>query len=284
MSVLRRFSPGGAKRQSRWGYRAVQCKICGEAAQTLFAAKILGRHDVDFRRCVSCGFIQTDEPYWLDEAYSSAILDIDLGPVDRAMRAAPLIEGIVLSHFDPSGPFIDFGGGYGVLARLMRDKGFDFYWHDRYCENLFAKQFRAQEGKQYELLTAFEVFEHLPDPIAEIERMLAYAPNILFSTQLVPPGVKTADDWWYFAPRYGQHVSFFTPEALRRIGERFRLHVASDGFDTHLLSRKPVSDRALRFFTRRRLPQALARKWLRRRLPQASLLHDDFRSVTEFKL
>jgi hypothetical protein len=260
----------------------VQCKICGDASRTLFTAKILCRHDVGFHRCVSCGFIEADEPYWLEEAYASAIVDIDLGPVDRAMRAAPLIEGLVLSHFDWKGSFVDFGGGYGILVRLMRDRGFDFYWHDRYGESIFAKQFPATAGKRHELLTAFEVFEHLPDPMAEIASMLEFAPNILLSTLLVPPGVTKAEDWWYFTPQYGRHVSFFTPEALREIGRRLNLDVASDGVDTHLFSQKPVSDRTLRFFARRRLPQALARRWLRRRLPRQSLLFDDFRAVTGF--
>ncbi len=51
-----------------------------------------------------------------------------------------------------------------MFVRLMRDNGFDFYRSDRQCENLFAKGFEASldVSPSYELLTAFEVFEHLP--------------------------------------------------------------------------------------------------------------------------
>ncbi len=38
-------------------------------------------------------------------------------------------------------PFLDYAGGYGVFTRLMRDIGFDFYWHDPYTQNLFANGF-----------------------------------------------------------------------------------------------------------------------------------------------
>ncbi len=137
------------------------CNICRAEANKAFTGKILRKHDVTYFRCPQCDFIQTEAPYWLDEAYSSAISDLDLGPVNRAVRGAWVVEGIILAGFDPNASFIDWGGGYGVFTRLMRDNGYDYYWRDPHCQNLFAKQFIADEVTRYELLTAFEVFEHL---------------------------------------------------------------------------------------------------------------------------
>jgi hypothetical protein len=74
----------------------MRCKICQAEAATAFTAKILGKYDAACFRCTSCGFMQTEEPHWLAESYASAINEIDIGPVNRAMTASSLIEGIIL--------------------------------------------------------------------------------------------------------------------------------------------------------------------------------------------
>ena len=257
-----------------------QCKICCSATQPVFTAKILGKYDAVYLRCGSCGFMQTEDPHWLEESYASAINDIDLGPVNRAITGSKLTEGIILSSFDKNAKFVDYGAGYGVFVRLMRDHGFDFHWCDPHCQNLFAKHFVARAGTKFELLTAFEVFEHLVDPLTEIRKMLNYSANLLFSTLLVPDGAISASDWWYFGPEHGQHVAFYTVPALEVIAGKFNLHLATDGSGTHLLSAKPVSQRLFRFFARESRPARLARAALRRQMRKQSLLSDDFRAVS----
>jgi hypothetical protein len=261
---------------------SMQCKICGAVTAPAFTAKILGKYAAVYYRCKACGFMQTEEPYWLKESYASAINEIDLGPINRAISSSKLIEGIVLSSFDKNAKFVDYGAGYGVLVRLMRDRGFDFYWQDRYCENLFAKHFRAELGSKFELLTAFEVFEHLVDPLAEIQTILDYSSNLLLSTLLVPNGVRTVTDWWYFGPEHGQHVSFYTVPALQNIAKRFGLHLCTNSMDLHLLSRKPISKRIFHFFARETRWSTIARTVMRRGMRKQSLLMDDFRAVSGY--
>ena len=258
----------------------MSCNICGGKVSQAFTAEVLRKYQVAYFRCDSCGFIQTETPYWLPESYASAINEIDLGPVNRAVTGSDLVEGVILSMFDKDASFIDFGAGYGVFVRMMRDRGFDFYWHDRYCENLFAKHFVARPDTTFELLTAFEVFEHLPNPLAEIEEMLGYSKNLLFSTQLVPEGMQAAGDWWYFAPEHGQHVSFYTVEALKVVAKAFNLFLATDGVGTHLLSQRPVSNRLFRFFVANGVQAKLARRLLRRSLRVKSRRLDDFQAVS----
>jgi hypothetical protein len=260
----------------------MKCKICRSATEVAFTAKVLSKYDTTYFRCVSCGFMQTDDPHWLAEAYTSAVLDIDLGPINRAIVGSRQIEGLILASFDRNASFVDYGGGHGVLVRLMRDRGFDFYWHDRYCENLFAKHFVAKAGQRFELLTAFEVFEHLADPLAEIDSMLGYSGNLLFSTLLLQRSVQTAADWWYLAPEYGQHVAFYTVAALRVIAQRFGLHLSTDGTGLHLLSRKLISNRLFRFLVRDTHASHLTRRFLRHGMRKQSLLLDDFRAVSGF--
>ena len=262
----------------------MQCKICNARAASAFTAKILGKYDAVYFRCGACGFMQTEEPHWLAESYASAIYDCDLGPVNRAITSSRLIEGLILSAFDSTAKFVDYGAGYGVLVRLMRDRGFNFYWHDVYCQNLFAKHFVAVPGTKFELLTAFEVFEHLVDPLSEIKSMLDYSDNLLLSTLLVPQRVQTATDWWYFAPEHGQHVAFYTVEALQVVARIFKLHLCTDGIGTHLLSRKQISNRLFQFFVRETLACQMARRLLRTRMRKKSLLPDDVHAVSGHRI
>jgi hypothetical protein len=262
----------------------MQCKICNKPSERVFMGKILKKYDVDYYRCPNCDFLRTEEPYWLNEAYSSAICDFDLGPVNRAVSGSRIIEALIAVAFDPNAKFIDWGGGYGVLTRLMRDRGYDFYWRDLHCENLFAKQFIASDRENYELMTSFEVFEHLVEPMQEIAAMLKFSRNILFTTELPPTSIKNATQWWYFSPETGQHVSFYSIRALRFISKTFNLNYTTDGSSLHLLSEKPVSERIFKAIARDRWVARAIRKLGRRKLRSGSLLMHDFRTVTGWKI
>ena len=74
---------------------------------------------------------------------------------------------------------------------------------------MFSKHFDISEnpGVRIDIVTAFEVFEHLTNPLVEIEKMLKYAENIIFSTVLVPKNVTDFKDWWFEGddPRVPHH-------------------------------------------------------------------------------
>lgn len=259
-----------------------KCKICQASSSPLFDAEVLHKYRVRYHRCQQCGFIQTDEPFWMDEAYSSAINDIDIGPVSRAITSAPIVEGVILTQFDPHGRFLDFGGGYGIFVRLMRDRGFDFSWFDAHCENIFARHFPRDPGTTYDMLTAFEVFEHLADPVAELTGMLSMGRNVLFSTELVPPGVSSERDWPYFGCDHGQHIAFYTRPALQHMADRFGLSLVSDDYSFHMLSQKPMAERVFRSFVRNGYKAKVQRKLLRRRHRVGTLLMTDFAAVSGY--
>jgi len=259
----------------------MNCKICSHEMSQFSRANVLNKYDVAYFRCPRCGSIQTEEPYWLDEAYSSAISELDLGSVSRAVDNSKLTESLLVTSFDCNAQFVDYGAGYGILVRMMRDRGFDFYFYDTYADNLFAKGFEAEEPRgQYELLTAFEVFEHLVDPLKEIDRMTQYSRNLFFSTLLIPPNVPKPGEWWYYSFELGQHLTLYTRAALEEIARKFNLHLATDGVGYHLLSSKKVPQRRFSMLMRRGRMATLTRHLLRRRLKTPSLLMDDFRRVT----
>src|SRR5436305_1581957 len=43
----------------------MRCKICSTETKAHDSGRILGRYEVQFFRCPNCGFIQTEEPYWV---------------------------------------------------------------------------------------------------------------------------------------------------------------------------------------------------------------------------
>ena len=61
----------------------ISCKVCDAQSDFFGEASLLKKHRVRYFRCGKCGFIQTETPYWLEEAYSSAIASQDVGIMSR---------------------------------------------------------------------------------------------------------------------------------------------------------------------------------------------------------
>ncbi|MBN4073024.1 class I SAM-dependent methyltransferase [Crocinitomix catalasitica] len=227
----------------------MECNICNGTVEPLFKGTILHKLDVQYYQCTNCQFIQTEKPYWLDEAYSQAIGLSDVGLVSRNIDLSELLVPTIHKYFDSNSKFVDYAGGYGMFVRIMRDKGLDFYRQDRYCENLFAKSFDITDLKSkpsFELLTAFEVFEHLPDPLSEIKEMFELSSSILFSTELQPSSkFNQESDWWYFSPEGGQHISLYTLKSLQSIATTFKRNLYTNGANIHLLTDKKLSNKIL---------------------------------------
>lgn len=125
--------------------------------------------------------------------------------------------------------------------RLSRDLGLDFYWTDKYTKNLFAKEFALNNSeKSFEMVTAFEVLEHLENPIAELEKMFRLSENILLSTELLPSSKPLPHEWNYFALEHGQHIAFFSLKTLQYIANKYSYNLYTNNFDIHLLTRKKI--------------------------------------------
>lgn len=207
----------------------MKCKICHSKITPAFKEIILSKYEVTFFQCESCGFLFSEEPYWLDEAYKSAITYSDTGIIVRNSQFSKITSVIIDIFFNRSGKFIDYAGGYGLFTRIMRDIGFDFYWTDKYCENLFARGFEHTESgtNKYELLTAFEVFEHLVNPEDELKQMLSFSRNIIFSTEILPTPLPNPKEWWYYNFVHGQHISFYTYQSLELLAKKMGLNFYS---------------------------------------------------------
>jgi 2-polyprenyl-3-methyl-5-hydroxy-6-metoxy-1,4-benzoquinol methylase len=251
----------------------MKCKICSHFTTIFDTATVLDKYEVTYYQCDQCGFIQTEDPYWLEEAYSDAIDKSDIGLISRNLALEVQTRTIITLFFNQKEQFLDYGGGYGLFVRLMRDKGFDFYLYDPNCENIFAKNFEIEypSDKNFHLLTAFEVFEHFVDPLSEIDKLLSLSPNIIFSTLLIPKHNPRPQEWWYYGLEGGQHVSLFSRESLNYLANKIGLRIYSNGSNYHLLTKKTISPVLYSLVTKIKISKVI-NQFIR----QPSLLQSDY--------
>jgi Methyltransferase domain len=198
------------------------CRLCGGPARHVFDHCILGRHQVPYFECTACGSIQTERPYWLEEAYAIEGVHIDIGQAARVLqtwlRLCLLLDRIC---FDRSALCIDYGSSAGLLARLMRDVGYDYRVYDRYDVGKYANYFQidALAGLQPGLISAFEVFEHFPEPRESLGEILSLKPALVAFSTVFYEG--QGRDWGYLVPCCGQHVFFYTQRAIERFADDY---------------------------------------------------------------
>lgn len=209
------------------------CPICGASLREAFTARVLGRHEARYEFCASCGYMRVANPDWLDEAYSSAIAVTDTGVALRNVDFAQRLSSVLYWAFGARGNdrFLDAAAGYGLLVRLMRDFGFDFYWDDPYCENLLARGFEfTPDVAPCAAVTAIEIMEHVEDPLAFVRQCLSMsgARTFIFSTGLFE-GEPPPRDWWYYSFDTGQHISFYQRRTLELMAQKLGLSFVTGG-------------------------------------------------------
>jgi hypothetical protein len=221
----------------------MKCNICGGQTAEYARATVRHKYKAVFQKCSNCGFMFVADPSWLAEAYAEPINRADTGYVARNLWAREQTRQCIESQLNPDATFLDYAAGYGLFVRLMRDIGYDFRWADLYCQNLFCRGFEAAVPLTgpYEAVTAFEVFEHLTNPVEEMEKLSGFSPFLLFSTTLLPEPVPKMGDWWYYGLDHGQHVAFYTQKSLELLAKRFGYQFATNGSDLHAFSRRGFS-------------------------------------------
>ncbi|MEM0925080.1 MAG: class I SAM-dependent methyltransferase [Planctomycetota bacterium] len=236
----------------------------------------MSKYVVEYSQCEECQFVQTEEPYWLQEAYETAIVSTDVGLISRNERFARITDRVLRFLFPHAIDSVDYGGGYGMFTRMMRDRGHYFYHRDPHCENLFAVGLEADAGHQsasktrFDFLTAFEVLEHFHRPHDELRQLDELAENWLISTEVLPEPTPKPSEWWYYVLDGGQHISLWSKGALQEIARQYDRHVTSYR-GLHLFSRERLRPTWVRSILRDR-----GARWLDPFRKRRSLLGDDF--------
>lgn len=194
---------------------------------------------VYYRRCPACAYTWAPEfGQWSDQDFLNHIYNEDYEFVDPDyLSARPQGNaGIVAQLFGKERERIrhlDYGGGNGGMSALLAQQGWDTTSFDPFPGDGTTA---ASLGK-FNLITSFEVFEHVPDPnvlMASLRALMDEECLVLFSTlisdgSVVPHGRL---DWWYAAPRNG-HISLFSARSLAVLAEKYGLGFHSFSHGTH---------------------------------------------------
>jgi hypothetical protein len=263
----------------------IRCKICGGLANSYTKVVVRDTHLSELHSCTNCGFVFIEPVYWLDEAYAEVVAPSDVGYASRNLAASKILSAL-LGNTSASDFFVDFGGGYGLLVRLMRDNGFRFHLYEPHAQNLFARNCEADRDRfgPYRALTAIEVLEHLTDPLLSVAEMSRWSRCLVFTTELCPTARPMPEEWWYFGIDHGQHISFYSSKALRFIAEKYGLlyynlgdnwHAFAAADDPIVSNPRPLGiiDSAKSAITR---VAGGVRRRVRRGRARPSLLNEDF--------
>ena len=72
-----------------------KCRLCFGSLKKKFSRVILQKYEVKYFQCNECGSLQTERPYWLDEAYSNKNLScLDTGAAQRNMQNMAAVYAI----------------------------------------------------------------------------------------------------------------------------------------------------------------------------------------------
>ncbi len=243
------------------------CRLCGGTTDLQFNKVVLNKYDVGYHRCRDCHSLQTDVPFWLAETYSTPCPARDTGIVQRNVLFARFTSLLArLLKIDPQDRCLDWGGGNGLFCRMMRDRGMNFHNYDKYVEPFYCIGFSAdpKSDERTTLVTAFEVFEHLPEPRTDLEAIFALDPDVIIFSTLLYRG--QTDDWSYLANLRGAHVFFYSHKGLAQVGAEFGYDFI-EGAELHLFIKRRPQRNKVSAFSHKVITHLVGKGYRRRLVP-----------------
>jgi Methyltransferase domain len=122
---------------------------------------------------------------------------------------------------------LDYGGGNGMLSKLLNYKNWNSLTYDPFVN----QDLKINDLGEFNLITAFEVFEHVPNVQMLMKNLTSLIKNdgiILFTTLLSDNKIieKKRITWWYASPRNG-HISLFSSASLLHLARQSGLNFCS---------------------------------------------------------
>lgn len=212
------------------------CKMCDADAGYFFSVDFSKNSvglsirqyglSVNHYRCETCGHMFTDFcDDWTHEDFLRNIYNeyyINVDPEYDGTRSKD-IAGLIRTYAGEKVlgiSILDFGSGKNILEAELRSMGVNnIYSYDPYSGGI------VPDGK-FDLVTAYEVIEHSPNPKDTINLMLSMVEDggaIFCSQAFVPDNIlEIRDKWHYLGPRNG-HISFFSVDTIVSFSKKFSL-------------------------------------------------------------
>lgn len=224
------------------------CPVCRHSTVPWYTATDINRRISNerfhYRRCPSCrSQYLVNIPADLGRYYASDYYILPRSVEELDVVAAPEIYKVDLIRALQPAPgkrLLEIGPSVGYFARQAQRAGFQVHVVEMSadcCEFLretvgvevthSAKMSGALEpGRQYDVIALWQVVEHLPNPMAELEALASHlAPQgVLVVAAPNPESIQArllGRYWWHLdAPR---HVTLIPPEVLAGHVEKFGL-------------------------------------------------------------
>ncbi len=195
----------------------VPCRICDTSSPLFYFDKR------SFYRCPCCSFIFATECL-LDASGQRAHYEGQGREVAEGFwqEQVDIILGVANRYENPSS-VLDFGAGSGNMTKEILSRGIACTPVEP-LRNGYLKDQNFQ--RQFDLIVAVEVIEHLPDlweQLQEMERVLLPGGIMLFTTLMTDRFIdaENAEEefaaWWYKDDP--THVSFFCRRSLQALAE-----------------------------------------------------------------
>lgn len=202
----------------------------------------LSGEPIYYYRCDNCFFTFAPEiSNWSAQRFLEQIYNDQYGEVDpdyfeiRPQANFTTLRKIFNEH-KKSIRHLDYGGGSGKLSELLTSDGWSSTTYDPFPSPTIA----LEKLGRFNLITAFEVFEHVPNPHGLVRSILSLMDSesvVLFSTLISDGNINKNErlTWWYASPRNG-HISLFSKKSLAILSQAYGLKFGSfsNGFHCFL--------------------------------------------------
>ena len=225
----------------------IACALCGRADRSVMHEKL----PFQIVRCAGCGLVYTvprltpaaikamyQTDYWKSNAakdfgYTDYVADEALYVRTFRMRG-----DLVAKHRAPPGRLLDVGCAAGFALTALRERGYDVYGvelsaamadlagrrlavPDRiHCGTIEEVEQRALFGGRFDVITMFDVVEHVEDPVAFLAtagRLLNPGGVLVFETQNVasPFARLMGLRWQHY--KFQEHLWHFAPATMKAL-------------------------------------------------------------------